>query len=137
MAITNTPEVVSFDAGDVTRAVQDAATGTVRSIVEYDKDEFNPLYVDDVTMAFYADEEELLAHFAEIHSYVHVDFTEMSLFTEELFPVANEVRYLTASFDTMTLLRIYFGDEGLFVSLEPEESVEPIVEAVEAVYSAS
>ena len=137
MAITNASEVVPFDAGEVTRAVQDATTGTGRSIVEYDREEFNPLYVDDVTMAFYADEAEMLDHFAEIHSYVHVAFTEMSLFTDELFPVANEVRYLTASFDTMTLLRIYFDDEGVFVSLDPEVSVEPIVDAVEAVYSAS
>lgn len=137
MAITNAPEVVSFEAGEVTRAVQEAATGTVRSIVEYDREEFNPLYVDDVTMAFYADEDEMYDHFAEIHSYVHVDFTEMSLFTEELFPVADEVRYLTASFDTMTLLRIYFGDAGVFVSLDPGVPVEPIVEAVEAIYSSS
>jgi len=137
MAITNASKVVSFDAGDVARAVREAATGTVRSVVEYDREEFNPLYVDDVTMSFYPDEERMYEHFEEIHSYVHVDFTEMSLFTDELFPVADDVRYLTAGFDAMTLLRVYFDDEGLFIALDPEEPVEPIVEAVEDAYAES
>jgi hypothetical protein len=132
MAITNATEVVPLDGDAVVRAVRDVADGTVQSIVEYDETEFNPLYIDDVTMAFYGDEETMYDHFEEIHSYVHVDFTEMQLFTEELFPVADEVRYLTAGFDTFTLLRIYFDREGLFIALDPDEQVEPIVEAVEA-----
>ncbi|MFB6220646.1 MAG: hypothetical protein ABEH90_04335 [Halolamina sp.] len=134
MAISNAPDVVSFEAAEVTRAVRETAGDAVRSIVEYDREEFNPLYVDDVTLSFYPDEEAMYDHFAEIHSYVHIDFTEMELFTDELFPVADRVRYLTTAFDTFTLVRIYFADEGLFVALDPEEPIEPVVEAAESAH---
>lgn len=131
MSITNPPRVVSFEAGEVTQAIQEAGEGAIRSIVEYDKSEFNPLYVDDLTFSFYEDEDAMMAHFEEIHSYVHVDFTEIDLFTQELFPVADRVRYLATSFDTFTLLRIYIDDEGLFIAMDPGEPVEPVVNAVE------
>lgn len=137
MAITNAPRVVPLEGDDVVRAVLDVADETVQSIVEYDEAEFNPLYVDEVTLALYRNEEQMHAHFEEIHSYVHVDFTEMALFTEELFPVANSVRYLTAGFDTFTLLRVYFDSAGLFIALDPDEQVKPIVQAVEEVHEAT
>ena len=137
MAITNAPRVVPLEGDDMVRAVLDVADGTIQSIVEYDESEFNPLYVDEVTLALYRDEEQMHAHFEEIHSYVHVDFTEMALFTEELFPVSNDVRYLTAGFDTFTLLRVYFDNAGLFIALDPDEQVEPIVQAVEELHEAT
>lgn len=127
----NAPEVASFDVREAVDAILATAGDSVRVIVEYDTEEFNPLYVDDLTRSFYADESRMNSHFEEIHSYVHVDFTEMELFTDKLFPVANRVRYLVTSFDTFSLLRIYVGSEGLFVALDPEEPAEPIAQAVE------
>lgn len=85
-------------------------------------------------MSFYPDQQAMTEHFEEIHSYVNVDFTEIELFTEELFPISDRVRYLTTAFDTFTLVRIYFGEEGMFVALDPKESVEPVVDAVETAY---
>lgn len=45
MSISNTPEIVSFEADEVTQAVHEAAGDSVRSIVEYNREEFNTLYV--------------------------------------------------------------------------------------------
>jgi hypothetical protein len=118
----------------MTDAVQETVDGTLRSCVEFDEDDFNVLYVDDLTVSFYEDEAHMMSHFEEIHSYVHLDFTEMSFYTEDLLPLANRVRYLATSLDVFTVLRVYFGDEGLFVALDPDESVEPVVEAIEAVH---
>jgi hypothetical protein len=134
MSLSNSAYVVSFDVDAMVAAVRDVTEGTVRSIVEYDREEFNALYVDELTMALYESEDHMLDHFEEIHSYVHVDFTEMELFTEELFPIADRARYLTTAFDTFTLVRIYLGDEGLFIALDPAEPVEPVVETVERVH---
>ncbi len=135
MSISNTPEIVSFEADEVEAAVHEAAGDSVRSIVEYDREAFNALYVDEVTMSFYPDQQTMNEHFAEIHSYVNIDFTEIELFTEELFPISDRVRYLSTAFDTFTLVRIYFGDEGMFIALDPRQPVEPVVEAVEAAYT--
>jgi hypothetical protein len=131
MTISNASQVVSFDAEEVCRVIRDVAGDAVQSVVEYNRDEFNPLYVTDVALSFYPDEDAMYEHFEEIHTYVHVDFTEMNLFTDRLFPVAERVRYLTTAFDTFTLVRIYFGDEGVFVSLDAGQPVEPVVEAAE------
>lgn len=131
MSFRNASRVVSFPADEVTEAIRATAEGSIRSVVEYDTEEFNPLYVDDVTLSLYKSEDHMMAHFEKIHSYVHLDVAEMDLFVDELFPIADRVRYLSTSFDVFTLLRVYIGREGVFAALEPGEPVEPIVEAVE------
>lgn len=133
MPVSNTSSVVSFDADAVRAAIEGEVGGTLRSLVEYDDEEFEPLYVDDATLAFYEDEERMNDHFETLHSYIHLDFTEMDLFTEELFPVTDHVRYLSTAFDLFTLVRVYVGDEGLFLALDPDEPVEPLVRVIEDV----
>lgn len=134
MAVSNDPSVVSVDAAAMREAVEETVDGPLRSLVEFDADEFGVLYVDDLTLQFYEDESEMLAHFEEIHSYVHADFTEKAFYTEDLFPVSERVRYIATGFDIFTVVRVYFGDEGLFVTVDRDEPVEPIVEAIESVY---
>lgn len=134
MPVSNQPGLTSLDVAAMRSAVEDTVDGTLRSFAEFDADDFNLVYVDDVSVAFYDDEEHMHAHFEEIHSYVHIDFTEIDFFTEELFPAANRVRYLTTAFDLFTLVRVYFGDEGLFLALDRDEAVEPVIEAIEAVH---
>lgn len=131
MPITKPPSLVSFDAERVLEAVQETVEGTLRSVVEYDMDSFNPLYVDDVTLAFYEDEDHMMQHFEHIHGYVHLDFHAMNLYTESLFPPTDRVRFIATGFDLFTLLRIYYRDEGLFLALDPDESISPVVTAVE------
>jgi hypothetical protein len=137
MPVSNDPCVVSFDVAAMQAAVEDTVEGTLRSLVEFDREEFNTLYIDDLTLQFYEGEEQMQAHFAEIHSYVNLDFTEKQFYKEDIFPVSERVRYLATGFDVFTVVRIYFGEEGLFLALDRGEPVEPIVEAVEAVYDAA
>lgn len=136
MPVENRSEVVSFDADAALADARDAVDGTLFAFVEYDDDEFNPLYVDDATLTFYDDEHHMLAHFEEIHSYVHVDFMEMEMFVDDLFPVADRVRYITTAMDYMTLVRVYADREGVFVALAADEPVQPLVAAVERHVSA-
>ncbi|MFB6270514.1 MAG: hypothetical protein ABEH83_11250 [Halobacterium sp.] len=134
MPVSNPPQLTSLRVAAMHDAVEDTVEGTVRSFVEFDATDYNLVYADDVTLSFYDDEADMHEHFEEIHSYVHIDFTEIDFFTEELFPVSERVRYIATSFDVFTLLRVYFGDEGLFVALDVDEPVEPVVEAIEAVH---
>lgn len=132
MAVSNPPSVVSFDVESLRSIIEETVEGTLRSLVEYKAEEFNPLYVDDVTLGFYDDEAQMLAHFERIHSYVHLDFTEINLFTESLFPPTDRVRFLASGFDLFTLLRVYVDNEGVFLALDPDEPIEPLVAAIEA-----
>ena len=131
MAVENASTVVGFDADAACEATRSAVSGTLRSFVEFDGEQFQPLYVDDATMAFYDDEDHMRSHFARLHSYVYLDLAEMDLFTEELFPVAERVHYITTALDLFKLVRIYHGDEGVFVAIDHDEPVTPVVEAVE------
>lgn len=132
MPVSN-PELTSLDVEAMRTAAEDAVDGTLRSFVEFTDEEFRLLHVDDVTRSFYDDEAHMLDHFEEIHSYVHIDFTETDFFTDRLFPLASGVRYHATSLDVFTLVRIYFDDEGVFVALDHDEHIEPVVAAVEAV----
>ncbi|WP_336035353.1 hypothetical protein [Halobacterium yunchengense] len=134
MGSDETTGPTSLDAAAMCSAAEAAVDGTLRSFVEFDDRDFRVLHVDDLTRSFYDDDDHMLAHFEEIHAYVHVDFTEADLFTSELFPAADRVRYLATGFDLFTLVRVYVGDEGVFAALDPDEPVEPVVEAIEAVH---
>lgn len=133
MPVRNPSRVVSFDADHVREIIQNTLQGTLRSLVEYDASEVNPLYVDDVTLSFYEDAAHMEAHFETVHNHVQMDFLEQTLFTEDLFPVTERVRFQTTGFELFTLLRIYRGREGLFLALDPDEPITPLVDAVEDV----
>ena len=130
MTIRNASTVIEFDAEAVIAAVREAVDAPPFTVVEFDADRYNPLFVSEEGLALYRDEEQMAAHFDAIHSFASIDFNEIDLFTEELFPVAEEVRYITTGLDYLTLLRIYFDRSGLFLALSPEETAEPVVEAV-------
>ena len=88
-------------------------------------------------MARYEDEAAMQEHFDQIHSYVHLDFAEMDLFVDEVLPEANRVEYIATGLDVLTFLRIYVGQEGLFIAVDPDEPIEPIVEAVKKAVTAA
>ena len=133
MPVRNPSELVDFDADAAREAVESTVSGTLRSFVEFDSETFNPLYVDDSTLAFYDDEDHMRAHFAKLHSYLYLDLAEADLFTGELFPIAEEVQYITTALDLFKLVRIYHGEQGVFVALDHDEPVEPVVGAVREV----
>lgn len=129
MAISRESEVVSFDAEAACEAARETVSGTLRAFVEFDADAFNPMHVDGETADLYDDAEHMLTHFEELHAYVHLDTLEIELFTR-LFADAERVEYVTTAFDYFQMVRVYWGEEGLFLALDPDEPVGPIVAAV-------
>lgn len=127
-----TTEIVDFDAEAAVAAARKATEGPLYSLVEFNFEGFNYLYVAEETRALYSSESEMEEHFHRIHSYVNIDFTEIELFTEDLFPMADQVRYKTTALDVMTLVRLYVTENsGVFIALDRGEEVEPVVEAIE------
>lgn len=137
MAVRNSSSVVSFDADAALEAAREAVEGPLYSFVEFDREAYNAMYVAEETLGFDPDRERMDDHFARIHSHARLDFTEIELFTEELFPIADGVEYIVTAMDYLTLVRIYAGREGVFIALGPDEPVEPVVAAVEEIVGRS
>lgn len=124
-------EIVDFDAEAALAAVKAEAGDQLYTFVEFDADSFNTLYVSEAAKAFYEDAEQMDAHFAEIHSYVHLDLVEQDLFTNELFPIAERVRYVSTTMDYLSIARIYVDDEGIFFAVEDDALVPELVTTIE------
>lgn len=129
-------EVVGFDAEAALSTANDAiGRENVFSCVVYDDSEFRTVYVDDRVAALYADEGERQKHFGEIHSYVHLDFTEVELF-EDLFRDPEGVRAFVTYMETLTAVRVVSDKQGVFFSVTPDARVTELVNAVETVLRA-
>lgn len=123
---------VGFDVSAALKAVRDRATGTVYTFVVFDQNDFNTVHVADETRALYPDEATMHEHFGEVHSYVHLDLVEQRLMSEDLFPTAEGVRFVATGMSHLTMVRVYFEDEGLFFAVAPDENIAPLVEAIES-----
>lgn len=130
MPIREDAELVRFDGEAALDAALGALKGPLYSFVEFTFDGYNTMYVADETIAMYEDRDEMEEHFSQLHDYVNLDFTEIQLFTDALLPVADEVHYIATSFDYITIVRIYKDDQGLFLAVDPDESIVELVDAV-------
>jgi hypothetical protein len=130
MVVSEDSTLVDFDADAALSAAREVDQEGVRLCVEYTPEEFHTLYADEVTMALYGNREEMVDHFEEVHSYVHIDFTEKDLFTE-VFKGAGEVRSFVTYMDHVVLLRFIVGQQGIFLSTDPNVDVTELVKAVE------
>ncbi|QSW99515.1 hypothetical protein [Haloterrigena alkaliphila] len=130
MPATNRSQLCSFDADRVRQVVKNTVSGPLYAFCEYDTETFRPLYIDDRTISMYESKDAMLEHFERIHTNVHMDFMQIELFRNTLFPDAERVEYIATAMDFLKILRVYVGDDGLFIATDPDEPVEPIVDAI-------
>lgn len=133
MPLTREAELVDFDAAAALDAARDAAGGGVRSFVEFTADDFRTLYVDDEILSMYRDEDHLQAHYDRVLSHLNMDFIERDAYEQTLLPNAGRVRSIVTQMDELTLLRVLYGDAGLYIALAPEVEIVPVTDAVETV----
>lgn len=130
MPVSQPGGVVDFDAEAACDAVLETVEGRLWSFVEFDAEGFDPIHVDEATLSFYDDEAHMHEHFGRIHDYVNVDLAEIDLFVEELLPIADRVEYLVTALDAFQLVRFYVDGQGVFLAIDPDEPVEPVVAAI-------
>lgn len=123
--------ITGVDGAAVVSRLRGRVDETLYAVAEYDAEALELLYVDDATRTMYPSEAVMHDHFEEIHSYVHVDFVESELFTDELFPVAEEVEHIVTGMDFLKLIRVYRDEKGVFLAVDPDEPVMPLVEVVQ------
>ncbi|MFC7236560.1 hypothetical protein [Halosegnis marinus] len=105
------------------------------ALVEFTPTEFRIAYVSSATRALYGvegdDDEAMYDYFATVHEYVNLDLAEIDLFTESLFPMADDVRYITTALDMGKMVRVYLTDDrGVFVAMPSDAPVESVVTAL-------
>ncbi|MXR41768.1 hypothetical protein GRX01_10525 [Halobaculum sp. WSA2] len=130
--MTGGDEVVSFDVDAATAAIRDALDdgSDLHVVAAFTAEAYEIVHCDEFTRAFYADDEEMGAHFDRIHRYAGIDFSEIGLFVDELFPVAGGVEYVATGMEHLTIVRVYTGREGLLLTLDPGVDVTTAIEAV-------
>lgn len=130
--MTGGDEVVSFDVDAATAAIRDALDdgSDLHVVAAFTAEAYAIVHCDEFTRAFYADDEEMAGHFDRIHRYAGIDFSEIGLFVDELFPVGGGVEYVATGMEYLTIVRVYTGREGLLLTLDPGADVTTVIEAV-------
>jgi hypothetical protein len=132
-------DVVSFDVGAAIAGIESAIAGIESAIADPDvlhvvavftPDTYELAYTDDLAKSFYPSDDEMTAHFDRIHQYAGIDFSEIGLFVDDLFPVADGLEYMVTGLDYMTLVRVYAGQEGLFLSVDPGTDPTVVVDGI-------
>jgi len=123
-------ELASFDAEAVGRAVDDAVGDGLRVVVEYDETEYNMLYVADEVREVLGGAEGLGALADELHSDFRLDFTQRELY-EELYEQFGSLRAFVVVLDGARVVRFVAEDTGLYVSIDPDASLDAVLDAVQ------
>ena len=130
MAVSENSTLVDFDADAALAAVREVNEDALHLCIEYTPETFRTMYADELTMSLYGDREEMESHFEEVHSFVHIDFSEKDMFGD-LFRGAGDVRSFVTFMDHVALVRVLVEREGLFFTLDPDSDVTAAVQAVE------
>ncbi|WP_254837633.1 hypothetical protein [Natronomonas marina] len=119
------------DPGPGIDALRRRTDGSLYSVVRFDPDDFEVLYVGEETYEMYPTDDAMFEHFERIFDYVGIDFAEKALFTDVLFSGSGSVQYMTTCLDSVKVVRLYAGSTGVFLGVDPAEPVPPLVDVVE------
>lgn len=123
------PKLASFDAAAVARAVAAAAGDHLRVVVEYDDSEYNVLYAAERVVEQLGGPDELGALADELHSDYRLDFTQQELY-DEVYGSIGAVQAFVVVLDRATVVRFVHENSALYVSVDPEASLDGVLDAV-------
>ncbi|MFQ3318932.1 MAG: hypothetical protein ACI8UR_001993 [Natronomonas sp.] len=134
MPLTGEPELVDFDAETALERTRDVCGDSLQSFMEFTQDEYNIVHVADEVLEMYRDEEHLHDHYSRVLDHLHMDFMERDTYENTLLPNAGTVTSLVTHMDSLTLLRVFDGEAGLYIALDPGCSAEAVTEAIEPLF---
>jgi hypothetical protein len=133
MPLTGEPKLVEFDVEEALARARKTCVSDVQSFMEFTHNEYNIVYVNDEILAMYRDEEHLRDHYGRVVDHLHMDFLERDTIESTLLPNAGRVTSLITHTEELTLLRIFDDEAGVYIALDPDCSVEAIIEGIEPV----
>lgn len=127
--VRNASRLVSLDADPVVERLLEDVPG-LRAVVEYRGDRYRPLYVSDATVEKYGGTATVDDVAARFHRSLYLDLREEDLYRDLLVDVGG-LRAFVLRFEGLTVIRYTDGDEGLYVGLDVEAAVPPVLDIVE------
>ena len=124
------PSIVGEAGAAAIAAARESIGDDVRTVAEYDADDYNLIYVAG-WLRERLGEEGVEETTRQLHGYVHLDFVERDLFGD-LTPDAGEVRTNITRLEHATFVRYLVGDAGIFLSVEPDTDLTALCEAIDA-----
>jgi hypothetical protein len=109
---------------------RERSDGPLYTLVMFDPDDVEVPYVADRTYDRYPDEGAMLDHFERIFDYLRIDFAERARYTDVLLAGAADVMDMTTCLESVEAVRAYDDVTGVFMSVDPDEHVPPLVDVV-------
>ncbi|MCL9814137.1 hypothetical protein [Natranaeroarchaeum aerophilus] len=132
MAIRNDSVLTDFNATAALRAVEDRVGDDIFVCGEFTPDDFHILYVSDRALEQYDSETDIWVVGDVIHEYMNVDFLERELFND-LYPQVTETNAFVTYTDYAAIVRVLQGEEGFYLSVDPQAPVSEIVNELTAI----
>jgi hypothetical protein len=129
LSLQSEPTLANFDAAAVARAVNAAAGDHLRVVVEYDETGYNVLYTADEVVEQLGGPDALGSLADELHSDFRLDFTQQELY-DEVYGDIGTVQAFVVVLDRATVVRFVHEDSALYVSVDPEASLDAVLDAV-------
>ena len=121
--------IVGPEGDAVVEAAREALGDRLRTVVEYDEDDYRILYLS-AWLREHLGEDGVEDTSERLHSYVHLDFVERDLYTE-LTPGAGAVQCHVTRLESAVFVRYLVGDAGLFLSVDTDTDLSVLCDAVD------
>lgn len=122
--------IVGPEGDAVLEVTRDHLGDRLRTVVEYDEDDYHVLYLSE-WLENHLGEEGVRETTENLHSYVHLDFVERELYAD-LTPAAGAVQCHITRLERATFVRFLVGDAALFLSVDPDTDLTALCDAVES-----
>lgn len=132
MSVSESPELVDFDAAGALEAGREVAGEELLTCIEYTHRDFHTIYVSDRIGELYDDREHMSDHFSEILAYCFIDFSERQLFEQKL-QAAGRVQFFLTRMEHAFIIRIFTDAQGLFFTLTPDAPVQETLNEMRSV----
>lgn len=129
MPTRNDSVLTDFDAIGALDAVQSRIGEDLLVCAEFIPEDFHIIYVSDTGLDGYRNETDIWVVGDVIHEYMNIDFLERELF-RDLYPQVTETNAFVTYTDYAAIIRVLSGDEGLYLSVDPDAPVSEIVSDV-------
>lgn len=127
--LRNPSTLVRFDANAGLAAAFDVAGDSLRGCAEFTPGDYHILYLSDAVLDAYDDFSAFIDMADDyLHSIASTDRLERDVGSSN--PVVGVPRAFVTCLDVSVRIRIYDGDEGLFLTTDRDAAVVPLVDAV-------
>lgn len=128
--LRNPSTLVRFDADAGLTAAYDIAGDSLRGCAEFTPSNYHILYLSEVVLDAYDDFSAFIDMADDyLHSIASTDRLERDVGSSN--PMMGVPRAFVTCLDAGVRIRIYNGDEGLFLTTDRDTAVMPLVDAVE------